>query len=101
VLPNGPPESLKVAPESTANLGSRSSFLQVLPTETLPEQGGDSTPRAEVNDKVNYNSFLENEFNVGYTEPFILGTQNNARLNLIESRKIYLIDNRNNLDYAV
>jgi len=30
-----------------------------------------------------------------------LGTQNNARLNLIESRKIYLIDNRNNLDYAV
>jgi len=47
--------------------------------------------RVELNHKVNFN-FLENDINFGYTEPFIFGTNNIARLNLIKSTKLFSVE---------
>lgn len=46
--------------------------------------------RVEINDKVKY-SFIENDSNLGYTEPFILGTENTGKLILTRSTKLFSI----------
>jgi outer membrane protein assembly factor BamA len=49
--------------------------------------GRELTARVELDDKVNY--LLEHDINLGYVEPFLFGTENTGRINLIQSRKLY------------
>jgi outer membrane protein insertion porin family len=56
--------------------------------------------RLETNYKVQY-KFLESDINLGYTEPFVFGTQNTGRLNLTKSVELVGIDKSPEKGYAV
>jgi outer membrane protein insertion porin family len=55
--------------------------------------------RVETNYKVQY-MFLESDVNLGYTEPFIFGTKNTARVNLTKSVELAGIDKSPERGYA-
>lgn len=55
--------------------------------------------RVELANKVKY-KFLETNIALGYTEPYVFGTNNKGMLSLSQKRKIFQVDNPNDLVYA-